>query len=271
MERRTVLGVGATIAIIVGLIFIGFVVGGINLTDYITQTAVGLTLLAFGVVYWAFKPKIDSWAGLSQTNEYSRPPSKPQQTKYNLALFMGSPDFVDPKYIWHYHSRDRINFQVFMKLAKKKIRMSALTFSVLTLQHEELLCQLASDEIRLTFLILDPHSEEAKRQTSLYKSSEDLIDQINRSLQRLCKLKQQYPENVFIKTYTKLHGDSITIVDDSVIKVEKHVVDSGPNSRENEIIFKKDSKKEFLNYRKELDDLDKSSTEYTCQSNLSLK
>jgi hypothetical protein len=52
---------GAIITIILGLIFISFVVGGINLTDYLTQTAVGLTLIAVGV-----------GLGLNHTIEYSR-------------------------------------------------------------------------------------------------------------------------------------------------------------------------------------------------------
>jgi hypothetical protein len=52
---------------------------------------------------WGFRKRI--WG---ESNVSSRPPNKAQRA--NLALFMGSPDFVDPKYIWHYHSRDRINF-----------------------------------------------------------------------------------------------------------------------------------------------------------------
>jgi hypothetical protein len=178
---------------------------------------------------------------------------------------MGSPDFVDPKYIWHYHSRDRINFPVFMRQAKKKIRMSALTFSLLTLQHELLLRELVSDGKKLTFLILDPSSEQAKIETSQYASSNDLIDQINSSLTRLCELKERYPKNITIKKYTRLHGNSITILDDSTVKVEEHVVDSGPNDRENLVIFKKDSKKDFLNYLKQFKDLEKSATEHQCQ------
>jgi len=147
-----------------------------------------------------------------------------------------------------------------MRQAKKKIRMSALTFSLLTLQHELLLRELVSDGKKLTFLILDPSSEQAKIETSQYASSNDLIDQINSSLTRLCELKERYRKNITIKKYTRLHGNSITILDDSTVKVEEHVVD-----RENLVIFKKDSKKDFLNYLKQFKDLEKSATEHQCQ------
>jgi hypothetical protein len=92
-----------------------------------------------------------------------------------------------------------------------------------------------------------------------------LIDQINSSLTRLCELKERYRKNITIKKYTRLHGNSITILDDSTVKVEEHVVDSGPNDRENLVIFKKDSKKDFLNYLKQFKDLEKSATEHQCQ------
>jgi len=211
---------------------------------------------------WGFRKRI--W-GESNNSMTQSSVTNTRRMEANLAVFMGSPDFVDPKYIWHYHTRDRINFPVFLRQAKKKIRMSALTFSLLTLQYEPLLRELASNGIKLTFLILDPLSEEAKRQTSLYRSSNDLTDQINSSLKRLCELKQRYPKNITIKKYALLHGDSITILDDSTIKVEEHVIDSGPNDRENLVIFKKDSKKDFSSYLKQFNGLEKSATEHQCQ------
>ena len=72
--------------------------------------------------------------------------------------------------------------------------MSAITFSLLTLTYEDLICYLTSKKIQLTFLILDPKSEEAKKHTSMYGSSDDLIPQILSSIQRLCKLKTAISE-----------------------------------------------------------------------------
>jgi hypothetical protein len=56
---RTVIGIGAVTVIIIGIVLLATVFGGINLVDYVTQVAVGLTLVAFGIVYWTFKPYID--------------------------------------------------------------------------------------------------------------------------------------------------------------------------------------------------------------------
>ena len=59
MLVRTVLGIGAVIAIIIGIVLLATVFGGINLTDFNTQLAVSLVLLAVGTGYWTLKPQID--------------------------------------------------------------------------------------------------------------------------------------------------------------------------------------------------------------------
>ncbi len=59
MLIRTVLGIGAVIAIIIGIVLLTTVFGGIDLVDYITQITAGLTLVALGITYWTFKPQID--------------------------------------------------------------------------------------------------------------------------------------------------------------------------------------------------------------------
>jgi uncharacterized membrane protein len=56
---RTVLGVGTVIAIIIGIALLATVFGGIDLTDFNTQLAVGLVLLGVGAGYWTLKPQID--------------------------------------------------------------------------------------------------------------------------------------------------------------------------------------------------------------------
>ena len=61
MYIRTLIGIAAAIALIIGVVLILTLVGGINLIDYFTQVAVGLTLLIFGLIYWTFKPYIDRY------------------------------------------------------------------------------------------------------------------------------------------------------------------------------------------------------------------
>jgi hypothetical protein len=56
---RTLLGIGAIASIIVGIILLATILGGIDVVDYNTQVAVGLTLLGAGIAYWILKPLID--------------------------------------------------------------------------------------------------------------------------------------------------------------------------------------------------------------------
>lgn len=65
---RKVLSIAGAVAI---LAFVGFLIytGSVSMPDYWTGVAVGLTLVAFGIIYWGFKPEIhrlikakkDSW------------------------------------------------------------------------------------------------------------------------------------------------------------------------------------------------------------------
>lgn len=63
MEVRLIVGVCAAVSLVIGLVLLVTLFGGINLTEYITQLAVGLTLLILGIIYWTFRPKIDQWLG----------------------------------------------------------------------------------------------------------------------------------------------------------------------------------------------------------------
>jgi hypothetical protein len=241
-----------------------FSTGHVRMADYYTQVASALTLSILGLGFWTLKPQLSKWFN---ADDESNTAVKLVNTVVSEPPAIGQPVRVDEiKRIWYYDRRDQIKFPEFMKLAKKKIRMSAITFSILTLTHEDLLCELASSKIKLTFLILDPNSKEAQQQISLYKSSDDLINQINDSLKRLCKLQQQYPNRVSIKTYKELLGNSVIILDDSIIKIEKHEVNSGPNSRSNTIFFKHRAGRDFRNHFNSYLQSEKTATKHTCQS-----
>ena len=59
MLIRTLLGIGAVIALIVGIFLLSTLFGGIDLVEYATQLAAGLTLVVLPIAYWTFKPLID--------------------------------------------------------------------------------------------------------------------------------------------------------------------------------------------------------------------
>jgi hypothetical protein len=177
---------------------------------------------------------------------------------------IGQPVRIDDKKIQYYESRDQVDFIQLLNLAKKEIRMSGLTFSLLTLNHSRLISQLTSQKIRLTFLILNPDSTHVEKQTSLYKASEDLKYQIQKSLERLCELRQYAPDFIDIKIYDELVGDSIIIIDKTVAKVEERIVNSDANSRRSKIAFKKDNKQFFKEAWDIFKKLENSSDAYIC-------
>jgi hypothetical protein len=100
-----------------------------------------------------------------------------------------------------------------MNLAKNEIRMSALTFTMLRLNHENLLRQMLARKVHMTFLLLDPMSKEAERQTGLHRGSEDLAEQIQRTLDMLCRLRSDYPKKIIIRVYDVSSATSLIIID----------------------------------------------------------
>lgn len=61
----------AALSLAIGLVLLVTLFGGVNLIEYITQLAVGLTLLILGIIYWTFRPKIDQWLGLEPSIKVS--------------------------------------------------------------------------------------------------------------------------------------------------------------------------------------------------------
>lgn len=91
-----------------------------------------------------------------------------------------------------------------------------------------------------------------------------MAEQIIDSLESFCELKEQYPNQVTIKTYDELAPRSIIIVDDEYIKVEDHPISSDAQSRANHATFKDFNKDFFSLYSLEYDRFEKKSIEYPC-------
>jgi hypothetical protein len=80
----------------------------------------------------------------------------------------------------------------------------------------------------------------------------------------LCKLKDRYPNHVFIKTYEELAPRSITIIDDEYIKVEDHPIGSDAQSRPNHATFKNSNTDFFNLYSLEYNRFENKSIDYNC-------
>lgn len=139
MEVRLIVGVCAAVSLVIGLVLLVTLFGGINLTEYITQLAVGLTLLMLGIIYWTFRPKIDQWLG-------SEPSIKVSSNRCWI-LFThakGNPDIDifqnDRKH--EYNSRSELPaFDKMLSIAKNTIDMCGLDLRIivlLTLVHKDI-------------------------------------------------------------------------------------------------------------------------------------
>lgn len=82
MLNRTVVGIGAIIAIAIGITLLATVFERIDLDDYITQLAGGLTLIGLGIVYWTFRPQIDRRMDSKVTKEKEKEHSLKQHCNY---------------------------------------------------------------------------------------------------------------------------------------------------------------------------------------------
>jgi hypothetical protein len=174
---------------------------------------------------------------------------------------------VDP--IHHYCTWDALPFVDMISIAKSTVEMSAVSFTILTLQHYEAVRSTIARGVKFTLLILDPNSQYVQKQTDLYHATEDLKNQIEKSIIRLCNLQKEYPQDVIIRTYDSLARYSITIIDranveNAWIRIERRPVGSDSNSRSSDAAYRKYDLGFFDQYMNEYDILFNNSNEYRC-------
>jgi hypothetical protein len=244
MQVRLIVGACAVVSLLIGLVLLATLFGGINLTEYATQLAVGLTLLIFGIIYWTFRPKIDYWVDLKTGVKRSLIPAKIMNDGKNLEQpkSMEVDLNVDP--VQHYDTRDALPFADMLSIAKSTVEMSAVSFTILTLQHYDHVRSGIARGLKFTFLILDPNSQYVQKQTELYHAADDLKNQIEKAVRHLCNLQKEYPENVIIRTYDSLARYSIVILDranaeNAWARIERRPIGSDSNSRSSDAAHRK--------------------------------
>jgi hypothetical protein len=282
---RTLIGIASIIAIIIGIILLGILVGGINLADYVTQTAVGLTLLGFGILYWTIRPylarRLDSKIHLSMALKHTkqqeskgtfikqggfRLPAEIPQIKQETST-ISQPPLIEGKR--HYENRSQLPFDEMVYKVERRLEMSAITFRIMTYAYHGVLKRILSRRVHITFLVLNPDSWSTSIQRKIYHGGEDLEDQIQKSLKILCELKKEFNDLVEIKLYDSISQHSIIIIDrdntdKAWIKVEKRPVGSDSNSRPSDVAYKKDNNGFFTQHLREYDILLGSSKTYEC-------
>jgi hypothetical protein len=122
MSRRKAIGLSA-IGPLTAVVVVMFVIGRIDLTDFITQLAVGLTLLIPVLAYFMFKPEIEKWIRSRKTSvstTFSSVTKQEQQGTSTVSQVIGNPNSIENG-IQHYNTRDELpRFGELLGLAHKK-------------------------------------------------------------------------------------------------------------------------------------------------------
>jgi hypothetical protein len=267
-KRIGLSAIGAVLFVIAVL----FAAGGVKLSDFTTQLAVGLALLIPLISAFMIKPEIDSWTNSRRKHKITATVAHQQAVGIHETASPQEPSdmqasVVDP--IRHYSTRDELKFHHMLSIAHDSVEMLASTFTIVTEQYYDELVYVLAKGISFTFLLLDPESKETCKQRGLYHRSEDLRYQIRNSLKVLCDLKCEFPDNVVIKLYNARAPRSITIIDrenpdNAWIRVERRELDSVPNSRPSDAWYRREEERRFDNFLKEYDEVLGKSKIYDC-------
>jgi len=271
MQLRLNVGACAVASLLIGILLLVTLFGGINLTEYVTQLAAGLTLLILGIIYCTFRPKIDHWVESKTGVKKGLIPTQITNVGNNIAKEQTDVR-VEIEPVHHYKTRDALPFADMLSIANSTVEMSAVSFTILTLQHYEDVSSAIARGLKFTFLILEPNSQYVGKQTDLYHAAEDLKNQIEKAISRLCNLKKEYPEDVIIRTYDSVARYSITIIDrndtdNAWARIERRPVGSDSNSRSSEAAYRKNDLGFFNQSKDEYDKILRRSKIYDCPAN----
>lgn len=261
MARRLILTIISLIVLGIAIVIL-FLKTTIDMADFFTQLAVGLTLLLPIIGYWGFKPYIDRFLE-KRKNSLDSNKLIEESNEINL----GHPIFENN--IYHYKSREELpKFSDLTNYATESVDICALTSTLMILQHSDVIKKSIRKGIKFTFLLFDKHSEHLDTYKKILENSEDLENQITTSMKRLCKMKKQLgSSNIIIKTYNSFEKIGTIIVDKNndraIIKIEEYNM-SNPNMRRNEIVFKRDNPDYYQSCLDNYNNLLEKSNNYNC-------
>lgn len=172
--------------------------------------------------------------------------------------------------IQQYENSDELpKFKELMTSATKTVDMSGLSFTLMILQHFNVIKKALKKGRKFTFLILDGDSKEVEKYSQTFENAKDLKNHINSTLEILCELKKQLKDknNLTIKTYDLFQKYGIIIIDkdteNALVKVEQYNFDN-PNTRRNKIAYKVDNPDFYESSWIEYNELLEKSKDYVC-------
>lgn len=257
MTRRLILTIISIISLGIAIVGI-FINTTINMADFYTQLLVGLILLIPIIGVWGCKPYIDRFLERRKSSF---------DFEENKELKLGHPKFENK--IYHYHSREELpKFSDLINYATESVDICAITSELMVLQHSNVIKNAIRRGIKFTFLLFDKYSEYIDTYKKILENSEDLENQITTSIKRLCEMKKEFgSSNIIIKTYNSFEKIGIIVVDKNkdraFIKIEEYNV-GNPDSRRNELVFKKCNSEYYQSYLDKYNSLLENSNNYTC-------
>lgn len=241
------------VAITIAAVIILFLIEVINLNEFATQFAVGLTLLIPLPLAYALKPEIHKW-------------NESRKKKQIVVMTERSGNGIK-----HYTSRSELTFDEMISQASQTVEISALTFTIITLGKVANLETSLSKGIHITFLLNNIITSKRQTTSQFFHASDDIKDQIQKSLGQLCKLKAKYKDQITIRLCDAVPQYNITIIDRNDpkrawIRVEYRIQGRDSDSRPTEAVYKIFDEGFFRQYLEEYDKLLKNSEPYECGS-----
>jgi len=257
MERRLILTIISLIVLGIAIVIL-FLKTNIDMADFFTQLAVGLTLLLPIIGYWGFKPFIDRYL--------ERRKESINENKQNQEKTITKPNTG----IQYYNTRDDLpKFKELIDSATKTVDMSALSYYLMILGQSNVIKKALKKGRKFTFLILDVNSKEVDKYIQTLENAKDLKNHINSTLEILCELKKELKDkdNLTIKTYDSFPKHGITLIDkdteNALVKVEYYNFDN-PKTRANKIAYKVDNPDFYESSLTDYNELLEKSKDYIC-------
>ena len=149
--------------------------------------------------------------------------------------------------IQKYENSDELpKFKELMASAMETVDISGLSFTLMILQHSNVIKKALKKGRKFTFLILDADSKEVEKYSQTFENAKNLKNHIDSTLEILCELKKELKNknNLTIKTYDSFQKYGIVIIDkdteNALVKVEQYNF-YDPNTRRNRIAYRIDN------------------------------
>ena len=172
--------------------------------------------------------------------------------------------------IQKYENSDELpKFKELMASAMETVDISGLSFTLMILQHSNVIKKALKKGRKFTFLILDADSKEVEKYSQTFENAKDLKNHIDSTLEILCELKKELKDknNLTIKTYDLFQKYGIIIIDkdteNALVKVEQYNF-YDPNTRRNKIAYKVDNLDFYESSWIEYNELLEKSKDYVC-------